>query len=144
MPFKPLTASLSVAPQLTPEDVVQAAKDGFRAIIDNRPDGEEAGQISAALMEAMAQAHGMAFAHIPVVPGKISEQEVADMAAALARLDGPVLAYCRTGTRSTTLWALSQIGLVPADTLIATAKSAGYDLMALRSRLEPDQIHSRR
>ena len=140
MPFKPLTASLSVSPQLSPEDVVQAAQAGFRAIIDNRPDGEELGQISAATMEALAKAQGMGFAHIPVIPGKIGDQDVADMAAALASFDGPVLAYCRTGTRSTTLWALSQAGEVPADSLIATAKSAGYDLTALRPQLESHQV----
>lgn len=140
MPFKALTASLSVSPQPGPEDIVQAAQDGFRAIIDNRPDGEEPGQISAAAMEELAQAQGLGFAHIPVVPGKIGATDVADMAAALAGFDGPVLAYCRTGMRSTTLWALTQVGEVPADTLIETAKSAGYDLTALRSQLERDQI----
>ena len=136
MPFKSLTPSLSVSPQLSEADVAQAARDGFRAIIDNRPDGEEPGQLSAADMQAFAAGHGMGFAHVPAIAGKIGDAEVARMADALARLDGPVLAYCRTGTRSTTLWALSQAGARPADSIIATAADAGYDLSALRPRLE--------
>ncbi|ADL00043.1 bifunctional protein tyrosine phosphatase family protein/NAD(P)/FAD-dependent oxidoreductase [Brevundimonas subvibrioides] len=137
MPFKALTPSLSVSPQLSEADVAQAARDGFRAIIDNRPDGEEPGQPSAAEMQALAASHGMGFAHVPTVGGKISDGDVAGMADALMRLDGPILAYCRTGTRSTTLWALTQAGAQPADALIATAAGAGYDLSALRTRLEP-------
>ena len=136
MPFKPLTPTLSVSPQLSEADVAQAARDGFRAIIDNRPDGEEPGQLSAADMEALAARHGMGFAHVPAIPGQIGDAEVAQMASALVRLDGPVLAYCRTGTRSTTLWALSQAGARSADSIIATAADAGYDLTALRPRLE--------
>lgn len=136
MPFKPLTPTLSVSPQLSEADVAQAARDGFRSIVDNRPDGEEPGQMSAADIQALAQAHGMGFAHVPTIPGKIGDAEVAQMVAALARLDGPVLAYCRTGTRSTTLWALSQAGARSADSILATAKEAGYDLAALRPRLE--------
>jgi sulfide:quinone oxidoreductase len=136
MPFKPLTPTLSVSPQLSEVDVAQAARDGFRSIVDNRPDGEEPGQLSAVEMETLARSHGMAFAHVPAIPGKIGDGEVAQMVSALARLDGPVLAYCRTGTRSATLWALSQAGAQSADSLIATARDAGYDLTALRPRLE--------
>ncbi len=136
MPFKALTPSLSVSPQLSAADVAQAARDGFRAIIDNRPDDEEPGQPSAADIQALAASHGLGFAHVPTVGGKISDDDVAAMADALMKLDGPVLAYCRTGTRSATLWALSQMGAQRADTLIATAAGAGYDLEGLRPRLE--------
>jgi sulfide:quinone oxidoreductase len=136
MPFKALTPSLSVSPQLTEADVAEAARNGFRAIIDNRPDGEEPGQPTAAEMKAMATAHGLGFAHVPTVGGKISDEDVALMAHALADLEGPVLAYCRTGTRSTTLWALTQAGAQPADGLIATGAEAGYDISTLRPRLE--------
>ena len=136
MPFKALTPALSVSPQLNEADVAEAASAGFRAIIDNRPDGEEPGQPTAAEMSALATAHGLGFAHVPTVGGKISDEDVALMAHVLADLEGPVLAYCRTGTRSTTLWALSQAGAQTADALIATAAAAGYDLAALRPRLE--------
>jgi sulfide:quinone oxidoreductase len=136
MTIKSLTPALSVSPQLTEADIAQAARDGFRGIVDNRPDGEEPGQLSADQMEQLAASHGMAFAHVPVVAGKIGDEDVARMADVLARLDAPVLAYCRTGTRSTSLWALSQAGSMPAETILKTANNAGYDLAALRARLE--------
>jgi sulfide:quinone oxidoreductase len=144
MPFKSLTPSLSVSPQLREADVAQAARDGFRSIISNRPDGEDAGQLSAAQMETLAAAHGMGFAHVPAVAGQISDADVALMADALARLDGPVLAFCRSGTRSTTLWALTQAGRQPADAIIQTAAAAGHDLTALRPRLEAGTIEPER
>ncbi|QBM75979.1 TIGR01244 family phosphatase [Sphingomonas sp. AAP5] len=136
MTIKSLTPNLSVSPQLTEADVVQAARDGFRAIIDNRPDGEGPGQLSAAKMAELAANHGMAFAHVPVISGKIGDEDVARMADVLARFEGPVLAYCRTGTRSTSLWALSQAGSMSADTILKTASNAGYDLASLWPRLE--------
>ena len=136
MPFKPLTPSLSVSSQLSEADIAQAARDGFRAIIDNRPDGEEPGQLSAETVRKLAAAHGMGFAHVPTVGSNITDEDVAGMADALARLDGPVLAYCRTGTRSTTLWALTQAGGQPAEAILAIAAQAGYDLSTLRPRLE--------
>lgn len=142
MAFKQLTPSLSVSPQLDAADVGAAARQGFRAIIDNRPDGEEPGQITAAQMEALAAEHGMGFAHVPVIPGKVGESHVAAMVAALHRLEGPVLAYCRTGTRSTTLWALSQVGSQPAGEILESASAAGYDLSDLRPRFEVASIGS--
>ncbi|MEN2786900.1 bifunctional protein tyrosine phosphatase family protein/NAD(P)/FAD-dependent oxidoreductase [Sphingomonas qilianensis] len=131
-----LTASLWVSPQLTEADMADAARAGFRTIIDNRPDGEEPGQLSAAEMERLAARHGMAFAHVPVVPGKIGDADVARMADLLSRLNAPILAYCRTGARSTSLWALAQAGSMPVETILKTAANAGYDLAALRPRLE--------
>jgi len=136
MPFKPLTPSLSVSSQLSVADVAQAAREGFRAIIDNRPDGEEPDQIPAESIRQLAAAQGMGFAYVPTVGGNITDQDVAGMADALANLDGPILAYCRTGTRSTTLWALTQVGGWPAEAIISAAAEAGYDLTALRPRLE--------
>ncbi|WP_309629467.1 TIGR01244 family sulfur transferase [Brevundimonas sp.] len=136
MPFKAITPTLSVSAQLTEADVAQAAREGFRAIIDNRPDGEESGQPTAAEMRAMAASHGMSFAHVPTLGGAVTDEHVAQMAEAVARLNGPILAYCRSGMRSATLWALTQAGAQSTDSLIATAADAGYDLSALRARLD--------
>jgi len=136
MPFKALTPSLSVSAQLSEAEVLQAAQEGFRSIICNRPDAEEPDQPSCLEIQALAEAHGMGFSHVPVVGGQIADDDIAAMADARMRLEGPVLAYCRTGTRSTTLWALTQAGQKPADTLIATAAQAGYDLTSLRGKLE--------
>lgn len=136
MPFNTLDESLSASPQLTADDVAAAAAQGFRTIIDLRPDGEEPGQPPAATIEAAARAHDLAFVHIPVVPGQVGNAQVEAMDRALAEQPGPALGYCRSGTRVATLWALMQAGQADADALINTARDAGYDLEKLRPRLQ--------
>ena len=136
MHIRPLDEALSASPQIAPEDLPAIAAQGFRSVISNRPDGEEPGQPSAEALRQAAKAAGLAFAHVPVVGGAISDQDVADFREALANLPQPVFGFCRTGTRTTTLWALANVASISADDLIARAKSAGYDLGALRPRLE--------
>lgn len=136
MTHKPLTSDLSVAPQAQPEDMIRIAEAGFRSVMSNRPDGEEPGQPSAARMKAAAQAAGLAFAHAPVRSGAVSDADAQAFRQALDALPKPVFGFCRTGTRTTLLWALSQAGERPADDLIAIAAHAGYDLSALKPRLE--------
>ena len=137
MPFNTLDANLSASPQLTADDVAAAAAQGFRTIIALRPDGEEPGQPAAATLDAAARAYGLAFVHIPVVSGQVEDTQVDAMARALADQPRPALGYCRTGTRVATLWALTQIGKADADTLVSTARDAGYDIEPLRPRLQP-------
>ena len=136
MDIRPLDEALSASPQIAPEDLPDIAAQGFRSVISNRPDGEEPGQPSSEDLRQAAEAAGLAFAHVPVVGGAISDQDVADFREALANLPQPVFGFCRTGTRTTTLWALANAASISADDLIARAKSAGYDLGALRPRLE--------
>lgn len=136
MDIRRLTPELWVSPQITPEDVGEAATQGARAVICNRPDGESADQPAAALIRAAAEAQGMAFFEIPVVPGAVGEADVAAFRAAMAAAQGPALAYCRTGTRSAALWALAEAPHLPAETILKAAAEAGYDLSALRPRLE--------
>jgi len=136
MSFKPLTPTVSVAPQISEIDVARAARQGYRAIIDNRPDGEDPAQPSAAEIAAAAARHGLAFTHVPVVTGAIGEADVEKMANAIERADGPVLAYCRTGTRSALLWGFTQRGKLPVDEILAATSTAGYDLSAHRARFE--------
>ena len=136
MDIRPLDEALSASPQIAPEDLPAIAAQGFRSVISNRPDGEEPGQPSSEDLRQAAEAAGLAFAHVPVVGGAISDQDVADFREALADLPQPVFGFCRTGTRTTTLWALTNAGAQTPENLIARAKSAGYDLGALRSRLE--------
>lgn len=136
MHIRPLDEALSASPQIAPEDLPDIAAQGFRSVISNRPDGEEPGQPSAEDLRQAAEAAGLAFAHVPVVGGAISDQDVADFREALANLPQPVFGFCRTGTRTTTLWALANAGAQTPENLIARAKSAGYDLGALRPRLE--------
>ena len=109
---------------------------GFKSLINNRPDGEAERQpTSASLAEAAARL-GIAYRHLPVISGKVTDGDVASFSAALDELEGPVLAFCRTGTRSTTLWALSEARHRDPDAILKTAAAAGYNLESLRPRLE--------
>jgi uncharacterized protein (TIGR01244 family) len=108
MSITEITPEYSVSPQILPEDVAGIAGLGFRSIMCNRPDGESPGQTPVAEIEAEAKRLGLGFAYVPVVSGRIEEQNVEDFRGALDRLDGPVLAYCRSGTRCQNLWMLAQ------------------------------------
>jgi sulfide:quinone oxidoreductase len=134
---KALTPRLAVAGQITPADVARIAAEGYTAILNNRPDGEEPGQPPAAEVEAAARAAGLAYIHQPVVGTNITAADVETFGRLLEETPGRILAHCRTGTRCTMLWLLSQSGKQPADALLATARQAGYDLEALRPRLAP-------
>jgi uncharacterized protein (TIGR01244 family) len=129
--FIQLTPDLAVSPQIVPEDCATARANGFAAIVCNRPDAEAPGQPSAAAIAAAADAAGLRFAHIPVDAQGIDADQIAAMAAALAA-GGPVLAYCRSGTRSTHLWALAEAsrGGNPAA-IVAAAAAGGYDIAVM-------------
>ena len=131
-----LTPFISVSPQLNVPDLGIVAAQGFKSIISNRPDGEAEDQPSAADIAETAHRNGLDFRHLPVVAGKVTDDNVADFQDALAELRGPVLAFCRTGTRSATLWALSEAHHLAPNAIAETAAAAGYDLEALRPRLE--------
>lgn len=98
-----LTENLSVSGQVKPEDVPELAREGFKAIICNRPDEEEPGQTDFAEVAAAAEALGLPVRHIPVDAERPVEMQKDDFARALAEMPGPVLAYCRTGNRCTLL-----------------------------------------
>jgi sulfide:quinone oxidoreductase len=135
MPIKPLTDTLSVSPQIAPGELAALAAQGFRSVINNRPDGEEPAQPGSDAMAQAAQAAGLAYRYIPVVPGQLQDEQVAAFADALATLPGPTLAFCRTGTRSATLWALQAARQQPVDAVLARTAAAGYDLSPLAPRL---------
>jgi uncharacterized protein (TIGR01244 family) len=119
--------------QLTAGDLDEAAAQGIRLIVNNRPDGEEAGQPASAEIEAAARAAGLDYRHIPIAGGFPPEQ-VEAMARALEQ--GPVLAFCRSGTRSTFLWALARARRgAAAEESVAAAAAAGYDLGPIRGLL---------
>jgi uncharacterized protein (TIGR01244 family) len=126
-----VTDTFAVAPQIAVADVPQIAEQGFKLIICNRPDGEAADQPAAAQVKAAAQAAGLGFVHIPVVGGPNLAQAEA-VRAAIAEAKGPVLAYCRSGTRSILAWTLSEAasGARSRDALIALGRAAGYDVSA--------------
>lgn len=105
MEIRTLTPAISVSPQISPDDVADIAAAGFKTIICNRPDDEEPGQPAFADIAAAARAAGLEVLHVPVISGMLTEGNVAEFAQALETVPGPVLAYCRSGTRSANLWA---------------------------------------
>lgn len=131
-----LTPDLSVSPQITAKDLEVAASSGFRSVINNRPDGEASDQPRSDELAAAAQRLGLEYRHIPIVPGQVSPDQVAAFKAALTDMKGPTLAFCRTGTRSTTLWALASAGEMEPQAILGAASAAGYNLEGLRPQLE--------
>ncbi|HEX8300897.1 TIGR01244 family sulfur transferase [Sphingomonas sp.] len=129
--------SISVSPQLSPADMPALAAAGFGLVINNRPDDEEGGQPGDAEMRRAAEAAGLAYLSIPTVMGGMTRAQVDEMAAALQSTDRPVLAFCRSGTRSCNLWALAEAsrGGDPEE-LTAKAATAGYDISGIRPVLD--------
>ena len=136
--FRSLSPDFAVASRhLRAEDIARAAAEGFKLIVCNRPDNEEPGQPSEAEIKAAATAAGLGFRSLPY-KGQTPPGIVAETALMLDETNGPVLAYCRTGTRSTMAWALAQAlsGTQPPDDIIASAAKAGYDLSGARGVIE--------
>ncbi|WP_404400093.1 TIGR01244 family phosphatase [Idiomarina seosinensis] len=136
MEIRKLSPFLSVSPQLSIEDVGVAASMGFKTLVCNRPDNESDDQINADAIAKAAQQNGMVFEHLPVVSGQITDTDVDQFKALMDSAQGPVLAYCRTGTRSCTLWALAESYHLSTDALLDAAKQAGYDLTGQKARLD--------
>jgi len=133
---KQLTDRISVIAQIDADDMAALAARGFRSVINNRPDGETDDQPASAGLAAAAARSGLAYRYVPVVPGQLVDADVDAFAHALATLPRPVLAFCRTGTRSTMLWALQASRSQPVGAIVRIAAAAGYDLEALQSRLQ--------
>jgi uncharacterized protein (TIGR01244 family) len=127
--FRRVTDDFTTAPQISLADVAEAARLGFRTVINNRPDGEDPAQPPSAEVEAAARAAGLAYHHIPVRGGPTPEQVDATREL-LATAEGPILAFCRSGTRSIVTWSLAQAtsGAQSPSDLIALGRNAGYDL----------------
>ena len=134
--FRRLSDSVLASPQIAIADVEEAKAQGVTMIVCNRPDGEDPGQPAASEVETAARAADMDFAWVPVSGAGFGEPQVAAMAEALER-DGKVLAYCRSGTRSTLLWALAQARGGRDPQAIATdAAAAGYDVAPVRAAMD--------
>jgi uncharacterized protein (TIGR01244 family) len=135
--FRQLSEHVFASPQIGLAEVAEAAAQGIALIVNNRPEDESDGQTPGAEIEAAARAAGLAYVAIPVTHAGFSEAQVEAMAKALAASEGPVLAYCRSGTRSTLLWALAEAsrGTNP-DELSAAAARAGYDLGPIRTLID--------
>lgn len=136
--FRKLTDRILVSPQISLEDVAQARAQGVTVIINNRPDDEEPGQLNGAQVEAAAREAGIAYVAVPVAHGGFAPWQLDGMAQALDQAgEGKLLAYCRSGTRSTLLWALTRARAGDdADVLAAQAAAAGYDISPVRQIMD--------
>jgi uncharacterized protein (TIGR01244 family) len=127
-----LAPGLSVTGRLDRPDIEALAHAGVRTIVNNRPDGEDPGQLPAAEARRLAEALGIAYHHIQITAATLSRGDVDAFAATLRDAPAPVVAHCRSGTRSTLLWALSQMreGAEPLR-LVAEAARLGIDIASL-------------
>jgi uncharacterized protein (TIGR01244 family) len=136
--LKRINDHVSVSGQIQPQDVAALKAAGFVAIVNNRPDGESPDQPAGAEIEAAAKAAGLDYHFIPLGREGVSPDMVAKTKSVLEGSAGPVFCFCRSGTRSTTLWALSQAGDMDAGEIISQAAEAGYDMSHLAGHLGRD------
>lgn len=135
MDIRSLAPGLAVTGQLHPDDVVTLKNAGYRAIICNRPDGEGSDQALFADIERAAQQYGMQAHYLPVETGKVSDEQAELFGKLLETLPHPLIAYCRSGMRSTTLWALSQARAQSLEQIVDAAKKAGFDMASVARRI---------
>lgn len=136
MDLRKITETYTASPQLEPGDMAALATQGVTTVICNRPDAENPPALQAAAMQAAAEAAGLAFVYNPIVGGAMTRDNVEEQADAIAGSDGPVVAYCASGTRSTVVWAYGAAADLGADAVLAAAAQGGYQLEGLRPDLE--------
>ena len=135
--FRKITDGIYASPQITADQIAEATALGIKLIVNNRPEGEGDDQTPGEKIEAAARAAGMDYVAIPVTHSGFSEPQVKAMADALDTTQGGVLAYCRSGTRSTLLWALAEASLGgDPDALTNMAAKAGYDVSPIRPLMD--------
>jgi len=136
MDLRQITPNFAVAPQITPEDVPKLAAMGFRTIINNRPDEEVHSALDADAMAVAAAEAGLAYHHLPYYPGRMTPELVEAFTATLDGSEGPILAYCRSGTRSSYLWAMAAARATAVGDILKATAAVGYDLAGLVPSLE--------
>ena len=137
--FRVLSDSVLASPQIEFHDIAEAKAVGVTLIVNNRPDGEEPSAPQGESIEAAAQAAGIDYVAIPIGHSGFGELQVEAMLAAITQLGtgGKMLAYCRSGTRSTFLWALAEAkGMVDCDAISRSAMAAGYDVTPIRPMMD--------
>lgn len=135
MDIRKIDDTISVAPQITANDVAEIARLGYKTLVANRPDQEEFGQPAMVDLEAAAQEHGLSWVYMPVASGHITDDDIDQFAPMIREADKPVLAFCRSGTRCTVLWALSAARDSSAQEIVSKARNAGYDISGLAPRM---------
>jgi sulfide:quinone oxidoreductase len=136
MDVKPISDEPSLSKQLQLADIAVLAEQGYRSIICNRLDGEGDDLPRFDEIETAAATLGFTVHYLPVIPGQISDDNVANFSKAMRELPKPILAFCRTGVRSASLWTLSQADKLPVSDILSSTQAAGYDMSSVVSRLE--------
>ena len=136
MDLRHITDTYAVAPQITAEDIATLAEAGFTHVICNRPDSEVTPDLYADTIRAAAEAAGLSFVVNPVTHAGMTPENISTQQEVLNAEDAKILAYCRSGTRSTFLWGLANAGKARPDEILNAAAQAGYDLSPLRPYLE--------
>ncbi|MDX2484037.1 MAG: TIGR01244 family sulfur transferase [Pseudodonghicola sp.] len=136
MDIRPLTPGYAVSPQIEVTDLPAIAEAGFTTVICNRPDSEIGPEQGSRAMRDAAEAVGLTFVALPLDQQTLTPENGIHQIETIADATGPVLAYCRSGTRCTVIWALGQAGQVPVDEILSKAAKAGYELDHLRPMLE--------
>jgi sulfide:quinone oxidoreductase len=126
--FVPLSETVSVAGQISSADLQAIAQAGFKSIVCNRPDDESPGKFSSQDLATAASQVGLTMAYLPVISGRVTADDGREFGALLNQLPIPVLAYCRSGLRSATLWALSQANSQAWPELVHHVAQAGFNL----------------
>jgi uncharacterized protein (TIGR01244 family) len=135
---RPMTVDFAVSPQIAEADFSALALAGYKTIINNRPDGEEVGQLTAEMAQQLAEANGLTYVHIPVKIPELTVETVEQFGAAIKENPGPILAHCKSGTRSCILWSMvtAKDNTMTLDELMACAAQGGYDLTRVRPLIE--------
>ena len=136
MEFKQIDDGLSVAGQISSDDLSRAAEEGFKTVINVRPDGEQADAMTSDQAQDAAGALALGYHHLPVLPTQITDQDVDAFKGLLASAEGPILAHCGTGMRATVLWALANAGSMSTEEILHKAAAAGFDLSKIAPRIE--------
>ncbi len=136
MDIRQITDRYNVSPQIDPEDAAAIKAAGITTVICNRPDAEVPPSHQADALRAAIEAEGLRFEVLPITHQTMTPDRVTQQAAIVDASDGPVLAYCASGTRCSIIWALSQAGQQPSEAILGAVARAGYDLSALRPTLD--------
>ena len=136
MEMRPLSPRYHVAPQISVEDLPAIAAAGFTTVICNRPDSEVMPDQQAAAIGAATEAAGLRFEVLELTHQTMTPANVERQRDLIEGSDGPVLAYCQSGTRCSVVWALGQARDMDIDQILAATTAAGYQLSGLRPTLE--------
>ena len=142
MQLKQVNPEFWVADQITAQDIELIAARGIKTVFCNRPDGEGPDQPNVIEIEQALKPYGIQIQYLPVVSGKVTDEQAEEFKQLYLQAQKPLLAYCRSGTRSITLWALSQVADQTLDQMLLTAKTLGYDLQGVVPRILKQSTHA--